>query len=95
MAADINLIQKELDDFVSYVLDYAKKHDLSYIIGVGKRVDEKNCAVMDSWWQPNQGHVETIAKCLSMGEGAIPSCVRGGLLENAADILECLVSTSH
>jgi len=76
--------EKELDRFVGMVLAYAKKHKLSYVIAVGKKIGD-HVAVMDSWWEPSEGYLEPMTRCFLKGEGAIPIAMKWGILHEAEE----------
>ncbi len=70
---DEEKIREELDDFVDYVLKYAKKHKLGYMMAICKHLpDDKNCAVMDSWWTTHNTDLSTMARMLVKGDGSVP-----------------------
>lgn len=69
-------IRKELDAFIDYVLTYAKKHNLGYVMAVSKHMHNiDKYAVADSWWAPNDTDLCTMTRCLVKGEGGIPSAL--------------------
>lgn len=77
-------IEKELNDFLNIVLTYAKKHKLGYVIAIGKKLGDK-CAVMDSWWEPDSGYLESMTRCFLKGEGSIPLAIKYGIIEEARE----------
>ena len=83
--------KKELDDFINIVLAYAKKHKLGYVIAVGKMLGDQ-CTVMDSWWEPDSGYLEPMTRCFLKGEGAIPTAMKWGIIEEAREFNK---KTSH
>lgn len=76
--------KEELDAFVDMVLAYAKKHELSYVISIGKKINDQY-AVMDSWWEPNPGHLEPMCRSMLKGEGSVPTAMKWAIIEEARE----------
>lgn len=82
----IDETKKECDAFLDMVLQYAKKHHFSYVISIGKRVDESNnIACMDNFHERWEGDLERVVRNL-VTQGPISIALVKAILEEGQQI---------
>lgn len=87
MLENIDVAQIELNKFIDVVLRYAKKHKLSYVIAIGKRIElAQQTVVMDSWWATHDGDLDAMTQALVKPGGAIPAGIARGIMAEAKEL---------